>query len=163
MNTATPIASASPIVGSPAASAPTLFDRCGELLTRLVPHDLLALVGRIGIAAIFWLSGRTKVDGFLTLTDSTYELFRTEYKLPLIPPEIAAHLAAYAEHAFPILLVLGLFTRYAALALLGMTLVIQLFVYPDAWPTHLSWAGLLLYLVGRGGGRLSLDKLLRIA
>ena len=162
MNTATPTSAATSIAATTARS-PSLFDRCGALLTRLVPHDLLALVDRIGIAAIFWLSGRTKVDGFLTLTDSAYELFRTEYKLPLIPPEIAAHLAAYAEHAFPILLVLGLFTRYAALALLGMTLVIQLFVYPDAWPTHLSWAGLLLYLVGRGGGRLSLDKLLRIA
>ena len=162
MNTATPTSAATSIAATTARS-PSLFDRCGTLLTRLVPHDLLALVDRIGIAAIFWLSGRTKVDGFLTLTDSAYELFRTEHKLPLIPPEIAAHLAAYAEHAFPILLVLGLFTRYAALALLGMTLVIQLFVYPDAWPTHLSWAGLLLYLVGRGGGRLSLDRLLRIA
>ena len=162
MNTATPTSAATSIAATTARS-PSLFDRCGALLTRLVPHDLLALVDRVGIAAIFWLSGRTKVEGFLTLTDSAYELFRTEHKLPLIPPEIAAHLAAYAEHAFPILLVLGLFTRYAALALLGMTLVIQLFVYPDAWPTHLSWAGLLLYLVGRGGGRLSLDRLLRIA
>ena len=162
MPTATPTSS-SPVSRAAAASARSLFDRLGALLTRLVPHDLLALVDRIGIAAIFWLSGRTKVEGFLTLTDSAYELFRTEYKLPLLPPEIAAHLAAYAEHAFPILLVLGLFTRYAALALLGMTLVIQVFVYPDAWPTHLSWAGLLLYLVGRGGGRLSLDRLLRIA
>ena len=133
-----------------------------DRLTRLVPHDLLALVDRVAIAAIFFLSGRTKVEGFLTLTDSAYELFRTEYKLPLIPPEIAAHLAAYAEHLFPVLLVLGLFTRLSALALLGMTLTIQLFVYPDAWPTHLSWAGLLLYLVGRGGGALSLDRLLRL-
>lgn len=138
-------------------------NRLGELLSRLVPHDLLALVDRLAIAAIFWLSGRTKVEGFLSVTDSAYELFRTEYQLPLIPPEIAAHLATYAEHLFPVLLVLGLFTRFAALALLGMTLTIQLFVYPDAWPTHLSWAGLLLYLVGRGGGRLSLDRLLRIA
>lgn len=137
--------------------------RVGELLSRLVPHDLLALVDRIGIGAIFWFSGRTKVEGFLSVTDSAYDLFRTEYKLPLIPPEVAAHLATYAEHLFPVLLVLGLFTRFAALALLGMTLTIQLFVYPDAWPTHLSWAGLLLYLVGRGGGRLSLDRLLRIA
>ncbi len=138
-------------------------DRLGELLSRLVPHDLLALVDRVAIGAIFWLSGRTKVEGFLSVTESAYDLFRTEYKLPLIPPEIAAHLAAYAEHIFPVLLVLGLFTRFAALALLGMTLTIQLIVYPDAWPTHLSWAGLLLYLVGRGGGRLSLDRLLRIA
>ncbi|MEJ7686529.1 MAG: DoxX family protein [Variovorax sp.] len=132
-------------------------------LERAVSHDLIAIASRIGIAAVFYLSGRTKVDGFLTVTDGAYELFRTEYKLPLVPPELAAHMAAYAEHLFPVLLVLGLFTRLSALALLGMTLVIQVFVYPDAWPTHLSWAALLLYLVGRGGGRLSLDRLLRIA
>lgn len=138
------------------------WQRLGQRLGACVPHDLLALVDRVAIGAIFWLSGRTKVDGWLHVTDGAIELFRTEYRLPLLPPEIAAHLAAYAEHAFPILLVLGLFTRFAALALLGMTLVIQVFVYPDAWPTHLSWAGLLLYLVGRGGGRFSLDRLLRI-
>ncbi|MBN8747828.1 DoxX [Xylophilus ampelinus] len=138
------------------------WERLTQRLGTLVPHDLLALVDRVAIGAIFWLSGRTKVDGWLHVTDGAIELFRTEYKLPLVPPEIAAHLAAYAEHAFPILLVLGLFTRFAALALLGMTAVIQVFVYPDAWPTHLSWAGLLLYLVGRGGGRLSMDRLLRI-
>lgn len=137
--------------------------RLSTRLGALVPHDLLALVDRIAIAAIFWLSGRTKVDGWLHVTDGAVELFRTEYRLPLVPPEIAAHLAAYAEHLFPLLLVLGLFTRFAALALLGMTLVIQVFVYPDAWPTHLSWAGLLLYLAGRGGGRLSLDRLWHIA
>jgi putative oxidoreductase len=139
------------------------WNRLAELLTRIVSHDLLALATRVGIAAIFFLSGRTKVEGFLALTPSAYELFRTEYKLPLLPPELAAHLAAYAEHLFPVLLVLGLFTRLSALALLGMTLVIQVFVYPDAWPTHLSWAALLLYLVGRGGGALALDRVLRIA
>lgn len=131
-------------------------------LTRLVPDDLLALACRISMAAIFFMSGRTKVEGLLTITSSAYELFRTEYKLPLLAPELAAHLAAYAEHLFPVLLVLGLFTRLSALALLGMTLVIQLFVYPDAWPTHLSWAAALLYLVGRGGGTLSLDRKLRL-
>ena len=131
-------------------------------LTRLMPHDALALIDRVAVAAIFFLSGRTKVEGWLTVTDSTYSLFRDEYRLPLVPVEIAAHAAAWAEHLFPLLLVLGLFTRLSALALLGMTLVIQLFVYPDAWPTHLSWAGLLLYLVGRGAGTLSLDRLLRI-
>ncbi|MDM0116202.1 DoxX family protein [Variovorax sp. J22R133] len=129
-----------------------------DLLGRLITHDVLALASRLSIAAIFFLSGRTKVTGFLTLTDSAYELFRTEYKLPLIPPEIAAHLAAYAEHLFPVLLVLGLFSRLSALALLGMTLTIQIFVYPDAWPTHLSWAALLLYVAGRGAGRVSLDR-----
>lgn len=138
------------------------WNRIAELLASLTPHSLLALVDRIAIAAIFFLSGRTKVDGFLHLTDSAYALFREEYKLPWIPPEVAAHLAAYAEHLFPLLLVLGLFTRLSALALLGMTLVIQLFVYPDAWPTHLSWAGLLLYLAGRGGGTLSLDRVLSL-
>ena len=138
------------------------WNACAALLTRLVPHDLLALASRVSIAAIFFLSGRTKVEGLLTLNESAYALFRTEYKLPLLPPDLAAHLAAYAEHLFPLLLVVGLFTRFSALALLGMTLVIQLFVYPAAWPTHLSWAALLLYLVGRGGGRLALDRLLRI-
>jgi putative oxidoreductase len=131
-------------------------------LTSLVPHDALALVNRVAIAAIFFMSGRTKVEGWLSVTDSTYSLFRDEYRLPLVPVEIAAHAAAYAEHLFPLLLVLGLFTRLSALALLGMTLVIQVFVYPDAWPTHLSWAGLLLYLAGRGAGTVSLDQWLRI-
>lgn len=139
------------------------WNAAAEWLTRVITHDLwLALATRAGLAAIFFYAGRTKVEGFLTLSDSAYELFRTEYRLPFIAPEIAAHLAAYAEHLFPLLLVLGLFTRLAALALLGMTLVIQVFVYPDAWPTHLSWAALLLYLVGRGAGSLSLDHVLGV-
>lgn len=132
-----------------------------RLATALLPDDLLLLVARLGIASVFFLSGRTKVEGLLTITDGTYELFRTEYALPLVPPEIAAHLATYSEHLFPILLVLGLATRPAALALLGMTAVIEVFVYPDAWPTHLSWAGLLLPLVAKGAGRWSVDALLR--
>jgi putative oxidoreductase len=139
-----------------------IWTHLASQLTRLLPHDALALINRVAIAAIFFMSGRTKVEGWLTVTQGTYALFRDEYKLPLIPVEIAAHAAAWAEHLFPLLLVLGLFTRLSALALLGMTLVIQLFVYPDAWPTHLSWAGLLLYLLGRGAGTLSLDRLLRI-
>ena len=148
---------------APATGLRTHWDSLVVWLTRTTPHDLLALVNRIAIAAIFFFSGRTKVEGFLTITEGTFELFRTEYKLPLVPPELAAHLATYAEHLFPLLLLLGLFTRLSALALLGMTLTIQLFVYPDAWPIHLSWAALLLYLVGRGGGVLSLDRCLRIA
>src|SRR5262245_38817682 len=107
------------------------------VLNRLISHSLLALVARISVAAIFLMSGRTKVDGFLHITDSAYQLFREEYRLPLIPPEIAAHLATYSEHLFPVLLILGLFTRLSALALLGMTLVIEIFVYPEAWATHL--------------------------
>lgn len=126
----------------------------------LLPDALLLLVARLGIAAIFFLSGRTKVDGIITITDSTFELFRTEYALPIVPPGLAATMATWAEHLFPILLLLGLFTRLSAFALLGMTLVIQTFVYPDAWPTHLSWAGILLPLVARGGGIWSMDAVI---
>jgi putative oxidoreductase len=129
-------------------------------LCETVPEWALALVIRFGAASIYFLSGRTKVDGLLHIKDSTYVLFAEEYKVPVLPPVVAAHLSTYAEHLFPILIVLGLFTRVSALGLLGLTLVIQLFVYPDAWPTHLSWAGLLLYLVIRGPGRVSLDRAL---
>lgn len=138
------------------------YRRVTGWLDENVSGNVLLLVARLGAAAIFFFSGRTKVEGILTITDSTYELFRTDYALPLVPPEIAAHAATYSEHLFPILLVLGLFTRPAAAALLAMTLVIEIFVYPDAWPTHLSWAGLLLPLIARGGGAWSLDRLLAI-
>lgn len=135
-----------------------VWTRAADQLNRLISHGMLALAARLAIASIFFLSGRTKVDGVLTISDGTYALFREEYKVPLLPPEYAAHMAAYAEHLFPVLLVLGLFTRLSALALLGMTVVIQIFVYPDAWPTHLSWAALMLYLIGRGAGPVSLDQ-----
>lgn len=142
-------------------NSPRLLDPWNSLadrLYRLINDSTLALVARISIAAIFIMSGRTKVEGFLTITDSTYELFRTEYNLPLISPILAAHLSAYAEHLFPALLILGLFSRLSALALLGMTLVIEIFVYPDAWPTHLSWIGLLLIIIAKGAGKFSLDR-----
>lgn len=138
------------------------YRRAGALAGRLLPQDLLLLVARLGIASIFFLSGRTKVDGVLHITDSTYFLFQTDYKLPFLDPWTAAHAATYSEHLFPILLVLGLFTRPAALALFGMTMVIEIFVYPDAWSTHLSWAGLLLPLIALGGGRFTLDRLFGI-
>ena len=138
-----------------------IYARAAMAIDRAIPDDLLLLIARLAIAAIFFLSGRTKVEGVLTITDSTYELFGSEYALPLISPEIAAHAATYSEHLFPVLLVLGLFTRPAAAALLGMTLVIQIFVYPDAWPTHLSWAAILLLLIARGGGTWSFDRVLR--
>ena len=140
----------------------SLYRRAGQLAARLLPPALLLLVARCGIAAVFFESGRTKVTGLLTITDATYELFRTDYALPFMNPVVAAHVSAYSEHLFPILLVLGLFTRPAALALFGMTSVIEIFVYPDAWPTHLSWAGLLLPLIAMGPGSFSLDRLLRI-
>lgn len=146
----------------PARGLTVIWNRMADPLTHLISHTLLALAARVAVGAIFFLSGRTKVDGFLSVRDSAYTLFREDYKVPLVPPEFAAHMATYAEHLFPILLILGLFTRVSALALLGMTLVIQIFVYPSAWPTHLSWAALMLYLAGRGAGSLSLDHLLKI-
>ncbi|MBV8962826.1 MAG: DoxX family protein [Hyphomicrobiales bacterium] len=124
-----------------------------------LPYSLLALAARIFPAAVFWQSGQTKVDGW-HLSDSAVDLFRDEYKLPLIDPSIAAHLAAFAEHFFPILLVLGLASRFAALALLFMTLVIEVFVYPDAWPTHGVWATCFLVIIARGPGIFSLDHLI---
>ena len=133
------------------------YQRGADWLNRHISHDVLALNARVAMASIFWLSGRTKVEGWLTVSDSAYELFRTEYRLPWITPELAAPLAAGAEHLLPVLLVLGLLTRSAALCMLGMTVVIEVFVYPLAWPTHLSWAGLLLYLAARGAGNWSID------
>ena len=138
------------------------WTRIADRLHLLITNSLLSLIARFAIAGVFLMSGRTKVEGFLTITDSTYELFRTEYKLPLVPPEIAAHMAAYAEHLFPLLLILGLFSRLSAFALLGMTTVIEVFVYPDAWATHLTWAGLLLIIIAKGAGKLSLDRKLGI-
>jgi putative oxidoreductase len=143
------------------ARAPGLIARWNMLADRVgawIGDSLLAFGARVALAAIFFLSGRTKVEGLLTITDGARALFRDEYRVPLLPPEVAAHLAAYAEHALPVLLVLGLFTRLAALGIVAMTAVIQCFVYPGAWPTHLSWTVLALFLVARGAGSLSLDR-----
>ncbi|MRW93190.1 DoxX family membrane protein [Duganella sp. FT80W] len=134
--------------------------RISAWLRRALPENLLLLIARLGIGAVFFLSGRTKVEGFLTIKPTTYDLFRSEYALPLIPPEIAAQMATAAENFLPILLLLGLATRPAALGMFCMTMVIEIFVYPDAWPTHLSWAGLLLPLIARGAGAWSLDRVL---
>lgn len=139
-----------------------LYQSFVALAHRIISNDLITLVTRFGIAGVFFMSGRAKVDGVLHITDGTYSLFQEEYKVPLLDPGLAAHLATYSEHLFSILLVLGLFTRLSALAFLGMTAVIEIFVYPDAWPTHLSWAALLLYLIAKGGGRFSLDRVLKV-
>jgi putative oxidoreductase len=133
-----------------------------RLIERLIPLAVLSLIVRVAIAAVFFLSGRTKVEGLLDITDSTYFLFAEEYRVPVIPSDVAAHLATYSEHLFPILIVLGLMTRLSCLALLGMTFVIQVFVYPLGWPTHILWVALLLYLFRFGAGPLSLDRVLRI-
>lgn len=136
----------------------TALARLNARITASIPEWPLALLLRVSIAVPFFLSGRTKVEGLLTITPSTRYLFAEEYRVPLLSPDLAAVLATYAEHALPVLLVVGLFTRTAALGLLGMTLVIQLFVIPGGWPTHLLWAGLLAYLIARGPGAASLDR-----
>ncbi len=123
-----------------------------------IPQDVLTLAARVFAAAIFWQSGQTKLEGW-RVSDTAIALFREEYRLPLFDPVLAAHLAALGEHLFPLLLVIGLASRFAALALLGMTAVIQIFVYPDAWRTHGIWAVALLLVAARGPGRVSLDHL----
>ena len=151
----------------PVACVACFIARCAR-----IPDSLIALIGRFSIAAIFWKSGQTKIEGFALdivggeysfgwprLSDSAVALFRDEYRLPLIAPELAAPLAAFAEHLFPALILIGLATRFSALSLLVMTLVIQVFVYPDAYPTHGVWAAVLLFLVARGAGVLSIDHL----
>ncbi|MFZ5637907.1 MAG: DoxX family protein [Pseudomonadota bacterium] len=137
---------------------PRPLSRAAHRLSQL-PDAVLLLAARVFPAAVFWQSGRTKLDGW-RLNDNALYLFQEEYRLPLLDPIVAAHAAAIAEHVFPLLLVLGLATRASALALLAMTAVIQIFVYPDAWPTHGTWAALFLLLAARGGGAWSLDRLL---
>jgi putative oxidoreductase len=131
----------------------------GRSLAERIPYSLIALVARLGVADVFWRSGQTKVEGF-HIREATFFLFRDEYKVPLLPPDLAAYLATTAEHVFPILLVLGFASRLSALGLFGMTMVIQLFVFPDGWPEHILWIGLLLLIFARGPGVLSLDHLL---
>jgi putative oxidoreductase len=130
--------------------------RAIALLER-VPVALPQLLFRLGVGLVFWRSAQSKLAGW----DTTLLLFREEYRVPLLPPELAAYLATGVELAAPVLLALGLATRLGAAAMLGMTLVIQLFVYPQSYSDHLLWTGPLLYLVIRGPGTLSLDHLIR--
>lgn len=139
------------------------YDAATRWLSGWVPESLLLAFVRVVLGGIFWRSGQTKVaEGtWFQLTDTTYELFRTEYAGVPLPSEFAAVMANAAEHILPALLLMGLFTRGSALALVGMTLTIQFFVYPDAWwPEHSLWTALALMLVLRGGGLFSLDALL---
>ena len=141
------------------------YDRAVALLSGRFAESIALFFVRIALAAIFWFSGRTKVEegSLLTVSENAIYQFSEEpfSNVPLLPPEFAAYLTTYAEHFLPILLVLGLFTRLSALALLGMTLVIQLFVFPEAWwQVHIIWVALTLILITRGGGRFSLDAVL---
>jgi putative oxidoreductase len=130
----------------------------GRALAERIPYSAVALLSRLAVASVFWRSGQTKVNGF-RLREETFVLFREEYKVPLLPPDLAAYMATIAEHVFPVLLVIGFASRLSALGLFGMTLVIQVFVYPSGWPEHILWFALLLSIVARGPGAISLDHL----
>lgn len=137
-----------------------LYDRAVVLVAAKLPEGLMLLFMRVVLAGIFWRSGQTKIaEGtWFTISDNAYALFETEYSGVPLPSHLAAIMATISEHLFPVLLVFGLFTRVSALALLGMTTVIQIFVYPDAWWTeHSLWIAMQLALIVRGGGSISLD------
>ena len=130
--------------------------RLADVVRRLerFPMSVLQLLFRVSIAAVFWNSGLTKIASW----QSTVVLFRDEYRVPVLPPEVAAALAASVELTCPVLLVLGLATRLATVPMLGMTFVIEAFVYPEDWIEHLTWASLLLFILTRGAGPISLDR-----
>lgn len=130
---------------------------CAVQLLERVPYWLLAIPLRLAVATIFWNSAMAKLANW----DAALELFHDEYRLPVLPPDVAAHITVSIELSMPVLLVLGLGVRPAALVLLAMTSVIEIFVYPQAWPTHIQWAAMLLVLLCRGAGALSLDHLIR--
>ena len=139
------------------------YDRVVGALESKLSEGVALLMLRVAFAGIFWRSGRTKIveGSWITLSDTTTALFREEYAGVPLPPELAAVAATAAEHLFPILLLIGLATRLSAVALLGMTMVIQFFVYPEAWwPVHSLWFAMALVLIARGGGLFSVDRLL---
>ena len=144
-------------------SLTVLYGRIVAWLSDSWFEQLTMLFVRIALGGIFWRSGRTKVDegSWLSVSDTAKFLFEEEYKNVPLPAEFAAYMATYAEHLFPLLLFIGLFTRLSALALLGMTMVIQIFVYPEAWwSVHIIWVALALVLIVRGPGAISVDALL---
>jgi putative oxidoreductase len=131
----------------------------GRSLAERIPYSFIALISRFSVADVFWRSGQTKVNGF-SIREETFYLFREEYKVPLLPPDVAAYLSTIGEHVFPILLFFGFASRFSALGLFGMTMVIQLFVVPGGWPEHILWLSLLTLIIARGPGAISLDHLI---
>lgn len=141
----------------------SLYDRAVTLVGSRTAEGVVLLLVRVALAGIFWRAGRSKVveGSWFELSDSTRYLFENDYSAVPLPPELAAPMAMAAEHLFPVLLLIGLATRLSATALLGMTLVIQFFVYPDAWwATHILWVALAGVLIVRGGGALSIDAII---
>ena len=139
-----------------------LYDRTVKRVSGKVPEAIMLLFVRVALAGIFWRSGRSKVEegSWFQISDSTYFLFSEEYSAVPLPSDFAAVMATMSEHVFPMLLVLGLLTRLSAAALIGMTMVIQIFVYTEAWwSVHMLWVALALVLIVRGGGSLSVDAM----
>ncbi|MEM7191952.1 MAG: DoxX family protein [Pseudomonadota bacterium] len=132
----------------------------GRQLAEAIPYSIVALVARIAIASVFWRSALTKVDEYFMVKNTTFFLFKEEYKVPFIPHETAAYLATYQELFGSIFILLGLATRLTALSFIGMVFVIQTFVYPTGWPDHILWFGLLFLLFARGPGKISVDHLI---
>src|SRR3712207_6039366 len=128
-------------------------------LADVIPDSLVSLIARLAVGGVFWRSGQTKIEGF-HIKESTIFLFREEYMVPLLPPDIAAYLTTFSENVFSVLLIVGLVSRLSAAWLLAMTAVIQVFVYPSGWPDHILWATAILVIISRGPGVLSLDYLL---
>ena len=126
-----------------------------------IPMWFALVFTRIAVGHVFWASGQTKVNGwhFWQPTDATFYLFDNVYNLPLIPSSLAAYLASFSENVLSVCLIVGLFTRFSALAFLIMTATIQFLVFPNLWPDHILWAAALLVLLHQGGGTVSLDAL----
>ena len=138
-------------------SLPGLYCRIVKRL-KTTPDGLIVLMARVGLGAFFVRAGLTKIDGEFNLSDSALYLFREEYKVPLLPPEIAAYMATSVELVLGSLLIIGLATRLSALGLLGMTAVIEIFIYPASWPDHLLWSAALVLILARGPGWLAVDR-----
>ncbi|WP_417551719.1 DoxX family protein [Marinomonas fungiae] len=148
--------------------------RSSKQMFHAIPESLVLFLARFALAAVFWLSGQTKIEGFAfnpfaghfefgwpSLKESTFYLFEYEYALPIIPPELAAYMATAAEHVLPILLLFGILTRLSALGIFMMTLVIEIFVYPEAYALHATWAALALLIMRQGPGSISMDRLFK--
>jgi putative oxidoreductase len=123
------------------------------------PLSILQLAMRIAVGAVFFKAGLLKLNSW----EFAIKLFEDEYKVPVLAPATAATMALVNELTWPIFLFLGLATRLATLPLLGMIAVIQTFVYPQAWTDHLLWGSILVFLLTRGPGALSLDHLIERA
>jgi putative oxidoreductase len=135
---------------------PLNFARALIAMLDRTPYALIGLVARLALAKVFWSSAQTHLASWNT----TLYLFANSYNVPLLPPSFAAYLAVTLEIVTPPLLLLGLGTRFAALALLGMTAVIEIFIYPQAWPTHIQWVAMQLILIAQGAGAWSVDALI---